>query len=82
MKYSENFQTYVTIILAVIAPGTLGIIPATSLGQASIGWRKAHQKCHAGLINREEPLMTISDIIYSHITYHITQSHGFHHNAL
>ena len=32
--------------LLVVAPGTLRMMPATSLGLVRQGWRKAYQRCH------------------------------------
>ena len=38
----------------VIAPGTLGMTPVTSLGLVSGGWRKAYQKCHWRFVIEKE----------------------------
>ena len=47
--------------LLVVAPGTLGMMPATSLGLVRQGWKKGISKMPWGFIkqNREEPLIDI-----------------------
>ena len=67
--------------LLVVAPGTLGMMPATSLGLVRQGWRKAYQRCHHGGLSTEQRGTTnwynIAALISHHKSpYHRPQSHG------
>ena len=67
--------------LSVVAPDTLEMMPATSLGLVRQGSTKAYQRCHHGGLSTEQRGTTnwcnITAFISHHkSTYHRPQSHG------